>query len=226
MRVPKKAKSEMSDKPMTQQLKQMASVFLSHRQMGEAEAVYRVTPDMHLSESNIKCVYVQTGFPASRYVHANKVSNDVHDPRFAENDSVFEIADRIGLYKESATLLYYYERRDIKDNVDKLCYAQFCKEYETCRKKKPDSTEKLDATDDSEENEEEVEDRNDEEISDIPTKDRIWTGNPDEVYKLPNIIKLTNVNSDDATYMKRRSFPNAIRFHKIKDRSSHEWIYS
>ena len=45
---------------MSQQLRQMANTFLSHRRMGEAEAVYRVTPDMHLSESNIKCVYVQT----------------------------------------------------------------------------------------------------------------------------------------------------------------------
>ena len=56
----KKAKKEMTDKNMPQQLRQMANTFLSHRQMGEAEAVYRVTPDLHLTETNVKCVYVQT----------------------------------------------------------------------------------------------------------------------------------------------------------------------
>ena len=30
----------------------------------------------------------------------------------------------------------------------------------------------------------------------------------------------------DAPYMKRRRIPNAIRFHKIKDKNSHEWLYS
>ena len=106
----KKAKKEMVDKNMSQQLRQMANTFLSHRRMGEAEAVYRVTPDMHLSESNIKCVYVQTGWPETRYIHAEKVTNDVNDPRFVDDTSVFEIDNRWGLYKESTTLLSKYER--------------------------------------------------------------------------------------------------------------------
>ena len=86
----------------------MANTFLSHRRMGEAEAVYRVTPDMHLSESNVKCVYVQTGWPETRYLHAEKVSSNVSDPKFADDPSVFEIDDRKGLHKESTTLLSKY----------------------------------------------------------------------------------------------------------------------
>ena len=124
----------MTDKNMPQQLRQMANTFLSHRRMGEAEAVYRVTPDMHLSESNVKCVYVQTGWPETRYLHAEKVSTNVSDPKFADDPSVFEIDDRKGLYKESTTLLSKYERRGTAGNLDKLCYAQFCKEYDPHRK--------------------------------------------------------------------------------------------
>ena len=49
----KKAKKDMMGMNMAQQLKQMANVFLSHRRMGEAEAIYRGMPDMHLSVSRL-----------------------------------------------------------------------------------------------------------------------------------------------------------------------------
>ena len=99
---------------MGQQLRQMANTFLSHRRLGKDEALYRTISDMHLSESNFKCVYVLTGWPENRYVHAQKVSNDTMDPKFLDDPSVFEIHDRIGLYKESTTLLSKYERRGYK----------------------------------------------------------------------------------------------------------------
>ena len=100
-----KAKKEMVDKNMSQQFKQMVHTFLCSRRTGQAEAVYRVTPDMHLSQSNIKCVYVQTGWPETRYIHARKVPNDTNNLLLADNLSEFEIDDRIVLYKESTTLL-------------------------------------------------------------------------------------------------------------------------
>lgn len=216
----------MTGKTMAHQLKQIPSVFLTHRRLGEAEAVYRVTPDMHLSESNVNCVYVQSGFPNTQFIHATKVSNDTHDPRFADNDSVFEITNRVGLYKESATLLYYYEHRDSKENADKLCYAQFSKEYEICRKKKGSSRKENVTSDDSEEEEYVDECSTDKDVSEILYKDRIWTGNYDEIYRLPNITKLIKIVLDENIFLKRRGFPNSIRFHKIKDKNSHEWLYS
>ena len=63
-------------------------------------------------------------------IHANKVSDDIDDPSFAENPDVFPIEGRKGLYRESTSMLYYYEHRGTSNNVDKLFYAQFCKEYE------------------------------------------------------------------------------------------------
>ena len=87
----RKAKKEMVDRNMVQQLRQMATTFLSHRRMGEAEAIYRVLPDMHLSDSNVKSVFVQTGWPENRYVFANKISKDPNDPRYTEDLSVNEI---------------------------------------------------------------------------------------------------------------------------------------
>ncbi len=44
----------------------LVQVFLSHRQMGLCEAFYRILPSLHLSDSNIKCKFVHTGFPENR----------------------------------------------------------------------------------------------------------------------------------------------------------------
>ena len=131
----KRAKKEMLDTNIQKQFRQMANVFLSHRRLGEAAALYRLIPDMHLSESSIKSVFVTTGWPESRYRFAKQVSDNANDPRYAEDESVIEIADRKGLYREATTLLDYYQMRDPKNNVDKICYAQFCKEYDPYRKK-------------------------------------------------------------------------------------------
>ena len=111
-----------------QQLKQMANTFLTHRRMGEAEAIYRIMADMHLSESNVKCVFVTTGWPEARSVHANKVSSDPNDPKYIEDPLAYEIEGREGLYREAPTLMSKYERRGNENNLDKLSYAQFCKE--------------------------------------------------------------------------------------------------
>ena len=150
------------------------------------------------------------------------MSDDRRDPKFADNPLVFEIADRTGLYRETTTWMSKYHRRGRKYNLDKLSYAQFCKEYDPgrSRKKKRDSDES-DQTE-NEEDAEHSEHKNIENPDDIAFNDRIFTGNDEEVYRLPNIIKLTNVCSGEPPYMKRRKTPSAIRFHKIKDKNSHE----
>ena len=87
----------------------------------------------------MKCVYIQTGWPETRYLHAEKVSSSVSDLKFADDPSVFEIDGRIGLYKESTTLLHKYERRGTVDKFDKPCYAKFCNEYDPNRKEKKET---------------------------------------------------------------------------------------
>ena len=113
----------------------MAYVSISHRRLGEAAAIYRVIPDMHLSESNVKCVVLATGWPETRHRHAKKVSDNPDDARFLGDESVKRITDLKGLWREGTTFLDYYQMRSPENNVDKMCYAQFCKEYDTDRKK-------------------------------------------------------------------------------------------
>ncbi len=46
---------------------------------------------MHLSESNLKCVYVATGFPKDRFAFAQMVTIDEKDPTFVDDEATFQI---------------------------------------------------------------------------------------------------------------------------------------
>ena len=43
-----------------EKMKLVANLFLTHRQIGEAEAVYRLIPSLTLSMSSIACQFVST----------------------------------------------------------------------------------------------------------------------------------------------------------------------
>ena len=54
----------------------MANVFLTHRHMGEAEAVHKLIPSMTLSMSNVTCQFVQTCPKEERSVMWKKATED------------------------------------------------------------------------------------------------------------------------------------------------------
>ena len=47
-------------------MKVLKFAYLTHRQIGESEAVYRITSSMHLKHSNIATIFVSSGFPDNR----------------------------------------------------------------------------------------------------------------------------------------------------------------
>ena len=66
----------MIDLNSLQQLKQLVFCFFSRQKIGEAEAIYKAIPALYLSDSNIKCVYVATGWFESRYAFEKYVLDD------------------------------------------------------------------------------------------------------------------------------------------------------
>ena len=60
----------------------------------------------------------------------------------------------------------------------------------------------------------------------LPVNETINTPEEDIVYPLPKLIKLLNVSPGEPPYMKKKNNANAIRMHKMKDKASHEWLYS
>ena len=57
------------NKPLQVKMSLLAQVFLTHRQMGATEAYYRMLPGLHLKESNVKAVFVQSGFKCNRQIY-------------------------------------------------------------------------------------------------------------------------------------------------------------
>ena len=69
---------ESSNENLKTQLQKVVSVFLTHRQMGESEAYFRILPSMHMKESNIKTVFAQTGFFPSRFLEKVEETETIH----------------------------------------------------------------------------------------------------------------------------------------------------
>ena len=132
MELIKAATDDSSTKDVKEKMKQIANIFQMTRQIGEAEAVYRLIPSMTMSMSNIKCVFVATGPKEERSVRWKKATDD----QLNQVNGV-RIADRDGLWFEMADLWSKYLRRpaDMKD----ITFSQFARMYKGKAKKAEDN---------------------------------------------------------------------------------------
>ena len=106
MKMLQEALKEFMHEDLKTQLKKIVSVFLTHRQMGESEAYYRIFPNMHMKESSITTIFAATGFHPIRYLE--KVDEkDVH-----KCDKIVEVEGRTGKYQEKPSIYEKYLRRN------------------------------------------------------------------------------------------------------------------
>ena len=70
-----KAVKECHGKGQKETMRALANEFSSHRQVGESEAYYKLFPELHLTQSSVKTVFVATGFPEDRNVFLRKVKS-------------------------------------------------------------------------------------------------------------------------------------------------------
>ena len=61
LEVIKAALQQANSDDLKDKMKIVSNAFLTHRQMGEAEAVYKLIPSMTLKQSNITCQWVSLG---------------------------------------------------------------------------------------------------------------------------------------------------------------------
>ena len=215
----KQAARENSHKDRTELMRLLSQVFLTHRQNGECEAYYKIFPNLHLTDSNVKTVFVATNFPDQRYKFLVKVSDNQNapatgienepenegqeidvEPEPIEPGSLISVAGKEGKFSAKTSVHERYALRPIA--IENICLAQFATLYETCSKIsakavlfvnniRGESTHKLICSD----------------IRDV---------------FLPNYIKLS-----DETYMKIRSYPAVLRKHKFRmDTQYHEFLFS
>ena len=217
MRLLQEALKSNANEDLRTRLKEMASIFLTHRQMGECEAYYRIIQSMHLKQSDVQTVFAQTGFNPSRFLER------IDDNDLDKCEHVVEVEGREGKYQEKPSLYEKYLRRDCRKQPElvKLCYAQFVKRY-TSVSKVPDKfefTPKILRKEECLDNNGKVINENHIVARDCDDEDFIF-------YELPEYITLNDLKPGELPFMKRKT-EMVLRYHKInKEKNPHEFYYS
>ena len=121
----KQLKTEPEQKKRAQE---MANTFISHRQMGEAEAYYKILPNLTLKYSNVDTVFVPTDKKEMRSRFLMKI--DDTDGNGSIGTTVK--GGRDGKFIEKRDIIDKYCERDLdlNENLKELCLSQFAKMYE------------------------------------------------------------------------------------------------
>ena len=90
-----------------ERMQMMINTFLTHRQMGQAEAYYKLIPSLHMKFSTVKTVFIPTDKKELRSRFLQKV--DKKEETF--DKIAFEVNGREGLFIEKSDLIEKYIRR-------------------------------------------------------------------------------------------------------------------
>ena len=185
----------------------LANHFMTHRQVGEAEAYYKLLAHMNLVYSNVSCVYVPTERKAERRPFLQR-----QDP---DGGQGFKLKDREGLFLEKPDLISKYERRKLpesgevnedEDPLENLSFCQFVKMYESRGWQKINEEGEYEEIDpDANPDEGELAEGDDFNfVIDGEEKKVKWE-------KLPSTIMLDEPLPGEPPILRRRKFPRAIR---------------
>ena len=185
-------------------MQKIAQCFLTHRMIGEAEAVYRLIPSMNLQHSNITCQWVSLGPKDQRTSRWKFASEEI----IKSGIPVIQLKNHEGYWYEQQDFWSKYLRRP--SELKEMCYAQFAKMYRSATKRsnsEPEEQEDIvEAIADS------VSETNDDKFHTIITFRTLEvSGTP-----LPKTIELQNPYPGEAVHMTKRTFPASLRFQKVR----------
>ena len=172
---------------------QMANTFLTHRQMGEVEAYYKIFPNLTLKYSDVSTIFIPTDKKELRSKFLQKIEED--DVNFTKGVEV--AGGRKGKFLEKPDIIDKFCRREIREEdpeLEELSAIQFAKMYDPIRNK---SHKEYDNNQQNVEDGDKCDDTNTTEVNNalwIDEEDRIAnfyiTTNPDyDLIRLPKIIK-------------------------------------
>ena len=212
MKLIKTALKDNECKDVKDQMKVICNTFLKSRQMGEAEAVYRLIPSMNLRGSNVTCQWVPTEPSNERSKRFRKAT----EAQMNSGIDVFQLEGHEGLFFEVKDIYSKYLRRP--DNLENICFAQFAKMF---RSKSQIETEgDFDKIDEEENETETIDDfqaENEEKFNFVMSFDVNKSG----IQELPKKIRLKDIILGEPPTMMRRRFPAALRFHKKYSATDH-----
>ena len=91
------------DESVKEKMRKIATVFLTHRQIGESESFYKLLPDLLLTNSNVTCQWLFLGRKEERYKRMKRADEkDESNPNLVTLDGIdgkwFEQPDMLSKY--------------------------------------------------------------------------------------------------------------------------------
>ena len=106
-------KSETNQKRRCQE---MANTFLTHRQMGECEAYYKILPNLNLKYSTIDAIFIPSDRKEMRSKFLRKLTEDDENSKYGGK----VMGGREGLFIEKPDIIDKYCRRIITEDYRQL----------------------------------------------------------------------------------------------------------
>ena len=219
---------------LRQRMRKSANLYVQYRQIGEAEAWYRLLSSLKLQNSNVDCLFVSTSLKEERSARFRKATKKVIESGI----ECVELEGHEGLWYEFVDMWSKYLRRS--DDLIDICFAQFARMYKSYSPKKAEAEDEEGDDDDETgpaaentallDNLVEVMtggkqvDGNDGNDGDDGKFFHIMTylDNGKEGQKLPKIIELKNPKPGEVKRMTLRTRPIAIRFNQVKEQNEPE----
>ena len=211
----KEALKKAGNESLQAKLSLVIHQFLTHRQIGESEAFFKILKHLQMKSSNIEAVFLPTGFKVNRSGFLKQLTKE--EAQHCKN--VIMVENKDGLFTEKPSMLDKFERKNTTKNeyIGELTYTQFGMKYVSSNSKPKPSDFHSTAF---------HEGVHDWDISDemnlIVTHDFEVSK---EHHSLPNFIELTDLRPGEPKYMRKRT-RQVIRFHKINStKHPHEYMY-
>ena len=200
MRVINDALKQNECKDVKDQMNLISNTFMTHREMGEAEATYRLIPSMTLKASNVTCQWVPTQPSNERSKRHRKAT----EAQMMSGIDVYKLEGHEGYFYEVQDIYSKYLRRP--EVLKYMSFAQFAKMFRS----------KSSNEDDEADEDKECSETGDKESlkkDNIMKFNYIMTYNEDEdeKYALPRTIKIRDTFPGEPKYMQKRMFPAALR---------------
>ena len=215
MDVIKSALKDSTSNTVKEKMKEVANVFMTHRSMGHAEATYKLIPSMTLKNSNVTCQWVSLGLKEERSSRWKKATEE----QIKSGMKVIELQNHEGFWYEQQDMWSKYLRRP--SELENMCFAQFARMYRTGAKPKTDDDEDDDFEDEENEHEQDFDPNEDQHdfADDFEKFHFVMTFKREgkKAKKLPKYIILKDGSPGVASTMRKRTFPAALRFQKVKE---------
>ena len=103
-----------------EKMKKIANTFLSHRQIGEAEAFFKLLPDLLLKNSNVTCQWLSLERKENKFIRMKKAEEHEDNNR---SKNLIKLEGVEGLWYEQPDMMSKYKRRS--DELEEMRASHF-----------------------------------------------------------------------------------------------------